>query len=297
MWRDGELIPFGDATIHVLSHAAHRGSEVFDVLRVIRNDSGAAAIGLREHVARFDRSMRLMGMDTPYDLGTIEAAVAETVVANPGAEYVKLVAAWAEVAMATEPVTRRPSVLIAALPPAEPSGEVTIVEPPARVHVSDMPKMPASILPPSLKVAASYTAAVRQQLQAMAEGWDDVIFRTIEGKLAEASTQALLVVKDNRIAGPPFDVVLDSITRRLLIDVAQHEGLTVEGRDIHWDQVTDADELILTSTTHLVRPVGQLDEVEFTAPGPIANQLGAALKLLLAGSHPLSNRWLTPIGG
>ena len=292
MWRDGEMIPFAEATIHVLSHAAHRGSEVFDVLRVVHNEQGPAAVGLREHVARFDRSMQLMGMDTPYDLGTVETAVAETVKANPGTVFVKLVAVWAEVAMATEPESRRPSVLIAALPAANAD---VILQEPARIHISDMPKTPVSILPPSLKVAASYTAGVRQQLSAMAEGWDDVIFRSTEGRLAEATTQAMLVVQGGRIAAPPFDIVLDSITRRMLFDLAQLQGLTVESRDVHWDEVTGADELILTSTTQLVRPVGQLDDVDFDAPGPVAKQLSQAVTDLIAGNHELSSRWLTPL--
>ena len=292
MWRDGELIPFADATIHVLSHAAHRGSEVFDVLRIVYNDDEPAALGLRPHVARFDRSMQLMGMETPYELKTVEEAVADTVAANPGARIVKLVAAWADVAMATVPTSRRPSVLVAALP-----AEVddSVLSPSARIQTAPMPKLPASILPPSLKVAASYTAGLRQQLAVRNGDVDDVIFRTMEGRLAEATTQALLVVRGHHILAPTFDTVLDSITRRLLFDLAPAQDLTVGIRDVHWDEVTSADELILTSTTHLVRPIGRLDDRTLEAPGPIARQLAADVEALIAGHHELSDRWLTPL--
>ncbi|MCP3987475.1 MAG: hypothetical protein GY724_00235 [Actinomycetia bacterium] len=292
IWRDGELIPFADATVHVLSHAAHRGSEVFDVLRVYDTGSGPAALGLRPHVARFDRSMQMMGMETPYDVATLEKAVVETVLANPGSSFVKLIGAWAEVAMSTAPESTRPSVLVAALPSDQSNDPLSES---VRIHTAEMPKIPASVLPPSLKVAASYTPALRHQLQATAEGWDDVIFRSTEGRLAEATTQAMLVVKGERIAGPPLDTVLDSITRRLVLDVAQLLDLTVEARDVYWDQVTGADELIMTSTTHLVRPVSQLDDVKFEAPGPVARQLGEALSELIAGRHQLSDRWLSPL--
>jgi branched-chain amino acid aminotransferase len=292
MWRDGELIPFAEATVHVLSHAAHRGSEVFDVLRVYHTADGPAALGLRPHVARFDRSMQMMGMESPYDVGTLEKAVAETVLANPGSRFVKLVGVWDEVAMATEPESRRPSVLIAALPSDDSDDPLSK---PVRIQTAEMPKIPASVLPPTLKVAASYTPGLRHQLEAMDKGWDDVIFRTIDGGLAEATTKAVLVVKEERIAGPSLDTVLDSITRRLLLDVAQLLDLTVEARDIHWDQVTDADELIMTSTTHLVLPVGQLDEIQLEAPGPVAVRLGEALTELIAGRHQLSERWLSPL--
>jgi branched-chain amino acid aminotransferase len=293
MWRDGELIPFAEATVHVLSHAAHRGSEVFDVLRVVDSKGVPNALGLRPHVARFDRSMQLMGMETPYDLGILEAAVADTVGANPGSAYVKLVAVWAEVAMSTEPESRRPSVLIAALP--GPGAAEIMAGPPVRIHTAEMPKMPAVVLPPSLKVAASYTAALRHQLPALAEGWDDVIFRSTDGMLAEATTKAMLVVNGDRVLAPPFDTVLDSITRRLLLDLVPFQDLATEVRDVAWDEVIEADELILTSTTGLVVPVGQLDDVKLDAPGPVAQGLIGAVTDLIAGDHPLSDRWLAPL--
>lgn len=295
MWRDGELIPFAEATIHVLSHAAHRGSEVFDVLRVVDRDGVPCALGLRPHVARFDRSMQLMGMETPYDIGALEAAVAQTVAANPGAAWVKLVAVWAEVALATEPATRRPSVLISAQPAEGDTANEVIAPTPYRITAADMPKIPASVLPPSVKVAASYLPALRHQLPAQAEGWDDVIFRTVKGKLAEGVTKAVLVVSGDRILAPPLDTVLDSITRRLLLDLVAFQDLAVDVRDVHWDEVTGADELLMTSTTGLVVPVAQLDEVSFDAPGPVAKALAAALTELIAGTHPLSERWLTPL--
>lgn len=293
VWRDGSMIPFAEATIHVLSHAAHRGSEVFDVLRVVDTPSGPAALGLRQHVTRFDRSMQMMGMETPYDLGSIEQAVSETVLANPGARFVKLVASWAEVAMSTTPVSRRPSIVVAAL---EAEREQDVLSAPARLKTSTMPKLPASVLPPSLKVAAAYTGGLRQQLDAFDQGFDDVIFRTEAGRLAEATTLSLLVVLGDRIIGPPFDSVLDGITRRLLIDLAPSHDLNVQTRDVYWDEVTDADELIMTSTAHLVRPVGALDDQDFDAPGPVASHLAEDVRELINGDHPLSPRWLTPIG-
>lgn len=292
MWRDGALIPFNEATVHVLSHAAHRGSEVFDVLRVVSNVDGTAALGLRRHVARFDRSMQLMGMETPYDLGTIERAVAETVAANDDVVYVKLVAVWAEVAMGTEPVSRRPSVMVAAVQADD--GDVVMQEP-ARIRTSSMPKMPASILPPTLKVAAGYTAGLRRQLDAFEAGFDDVIFRSTAGRLAEATSQSLLVVLGDKIIGPPFDTVLDGITRRLLLDLAQLHDLSVQVRDVYWDEVTSADELIFTSTTNLVRPIAQLDDQVLEAPGNVAKLLAEGVEAVIAGRHALSEHWLTPL--
>ncbi|MEM9132963.1 MAG: aminotransferase class IV [Actinomycetota bacterium] len=290
VWRDGELIPFADATVHVLSHAAHRGTEVFDVLRVVATGSGPVALGLREHVARFDRSMQLMGMTSPYSVAAIEEAVAKTVAANPGADVVKLVAAWTEIALSTEPVSLVPSVVVT----ARPGIPTDILQPVARVASSEMPKMPAEILPPSLKVAAAYTPGVRRQLD-LADDVDDVLFRTLDGRLAEATTQSMLVVAGDRLLAPSLDRVLDGITRRLLTELAPDVGLAVEVRDVHWDEVQGADELILTSTNNVIRPVSALDDVSYAAPGPMATALAGQVEALFAGEHALSGRWLTPL--
>ncbi len=294
IWRDGEMIPYAEATIHVLSHAAHRGSEVFDVLRVLDTPSGPSAVGLRPHVARFDHSMELMGMDPAFDVGALEQAVAQTVLANPGSSTVKLVASWTDVAPSTRPLTRRPTMYVAALPNYARAVELGDA---IKIKTSTMPKMPASVLPPSLKVAASYTPAIRHQMEAAEEGYDDVLFLTAAGKLAEAATQSMLVVNDGRILAPPLDSVLDGITRRLLLDLAEHDQVPISVRDVHWDEVTGASELIFNSTSVFVRPVGRLDDHEFVAPGPMAERLHQQLEAMVAGQHPLAARWLTPLKG
>ncbi len=297
MWRDGELIAYADATIHVLSHAAHRGTEVFDVLRVLNSDDGPMAVGLRPHVARFDRSMDLMGMERPFDIGTLERAVATTVLANPGSETVKLVAAWADVSSTSRPAQPVPTVFVAALPPTTPEpGDAARAAGGVRLRTAVMPKMPASILPPSLKVAAAYAPGVRQQIEAEADGFDDVIFQTVDGKrLAEATTQSLFAVTGGRMHAPMLDTVLDGITRRLLIDLAIDDGIVVDVSDVSWEEVLEADELILTSTNKFVRPVAALDDRTYEAPGPIATRLAALVDDVASGAHPLASRWLTPL--
>ncbi|MGF1595879.1 MAG: aminotransferase class IV [Acidimicrobiales bacterium] len=292
IWRNGQLIPSVEATIHVLSHAAHRGSEVFDVLRVLPGDGGPVAVGLRAHVARFDRSMELMSMASPYDVATLERAVAETVAANPGATTVKLVAAWSEIAPTSRPLSLVPSIYVAALvdrtDPISPREPIDVV-------TSDMPKIPAAVLPPGLKVAASYTPGLRQQLAADRAGHDEVIFGTMEGTLAEATTQSLLVVRHGRVLAPSLDHVLDGITRRMLVDLITSDGVVVDVRDVGWDDVAAADELILTSSNRFLTPVGRLDGRVLDAPGPVSERLAALVADLAAGTHPLSGRWLTPL--
>lgn len=295
MWIDGKMLPSSEATVHVLSHGMQRGSTVFDVLKVVPAVDGASAFGLREHVARFSRSMDLMGMKSPFGIGELEQGVSDAVAANPGSTVVKLAAAWVEVPLRSLPVSVVPTVFIAALggtgEVVDPGGAKSVVS----VRSATAPKMPANILPPSLKVAASYTVGVRERLGAVAAGFDDVVFRTVDGDLAEGTTQSLFVIRANEIVVPPLDSVLDGITRRAVLDVARHQRHVVHTRHVPWDEVVAADELFLSSTNTPVLPVERLDDQRYLAPGPVSMALDEAMAELLAGRHELSARWLTPL--
>ncbi len=292
IWIDGTLRPTAEATVHVLSHAVQRGSTVFDVLRVCETPDGPAAFGLREHMARFDRSMHLMGMTPAFGLGQLERAVAETTLANPGANLVKVTAAWVSAPVSTIPDTTDPQLVIAALtvPLVDP-----LEAPSVRAKVATATKLPPEVLPPGLKVAAAYTYGIRQKMMAHQEGFDEIILRTPSGDLAESVSQSLFVVKGDLLVVPPLDVVLDGITRRMVLDMAHHLGFHSQVRAVTWDEVETADELFLSSTTNPVQPVRELDGRVLAAPGPHTRRLAAEASELLAGRHRLSPKWLTPL--
>lgn len=299
VWADGAIVPFEDATIHVLSHATQRGSAVFDVIKVVTVTNPHTsveepfAIGLAEHVARFMGSMDLMGMTCPYSADTLADAVSATVDATPGCGVVKLVAAWSEIPLRTLPVGLDPRVWVAAMTPTPASDTSHHDELAVRLRTASGPKIPASILPPELKVAASYTAGVRERMAAVAEGFDDVLFRQVDGTLGEGTTQSAVVICGNTVLVPPLDFVLDSITRRMMLDVARYLGLEVSVRPIGWHEVTGADEIFMCSSNFLALPVSALDDIDFDTPGPVTKRLLDAGNDVLRGTHELSDRWLT----
>ena len=94
---------------------------------------------------------------------------------------------------------------------------------------------------------------------------------------------------------PPLDNVLDGVTRRLVLDIAHHQGIPVEVRAVRWDEVRSADELLLVSTSNVVVPISDLDDVSLSAPGPITESLATIARELLAGDHSLSDKWLTKL--
>ncbi len=312
IWRDGELIPFAEATTHVLSHMAARGSQIFDVLLVVGDSGesgGPAALGLREHVTRFIRSADTMGMEQLPDVSALEAAVATVVMTNldqantdlsgTGPLVVKLVASWDEPSLTVAPASRIPRVYVTATalgPAGDGKDRYREIPEPISVRTAAMPKIPASVLPPSMKVAAGYTPGLRHHISAADEGFDQVVFRTIDGgDLAESVTSSVFVVGDGRIAVPPVDTVLDGITRRAVLDVADHAGIPYTVRPVAWSEVESADELFMSSTIRMVSPVGRLDDTILEAPGPVTKRLATDMGQLLAGEHPMSGRWMTPL--
>lgn len=309
VWRSGELIPFADATTHVLSHMSARGSQIFDVLPVVGDAGNPTALGLREHVTRFVRSAETMGMELVLDVAGIERAVARTVLENlavadldiseAGPLVVKLIAAWDGMSQTVVPATRTAAVYITVTPLGSGGGgldQFGSLPSPIAVRTAAMPKIPASVLPPSMKVAAGYTPGLRHHLLAADEGFDQVVFRTLDGgDLAESVTSSVFVVADGRIAVPPVDTVLDGITRRALLDVAEHAAIPYTVRAVAWDEVDTADEVFLASSMRLVTPVGRLDDRHLDAPGPVTTALAEEMGRLLTGEHPLSRRWMTPL--
>jgi branched-chain amino acid aminotransferase len=285
---------------------AARGSQVFDVLLAVDTEDGYSGIGLREHVVRFCRSAEMMGMEQRWSPGEIEAAIAATVAANFGplalddgqptrnTLVIKIIAAWVEDAMGLMPARLEPTTYVTAWA-KDGSDPAQALMKPAAVKSSSIPKIPAELLPPSLKVAAGYTPGFRAHLAAEAEGFDQVVFKTLSGDLAESTTSSLLLVSGGRVIAPPLDTVLDGITRRLVLDAAQSLELPVDVRAVRWDEVTAADELFLSSTNQPVVPVHRLDDRSLDAPGPITTRLAEETAEIYHGRHRLSARWLTPL--
>lgn len=273
-----------------LSHAVQRGSTVFDVIRVCPTAAGPAILGLRPHMARFERSMDLMGMTPAHTLAELEEAVVATVRENPGADLVKVSALWTSTPFSTLPDSTTPVIMVAAL-------TVGLADPaatkPITVAWATVPKLPPEVLPPGLKVAASYTYGLRDKLAAVEAGADEIILRTQDGDLAEAVSQSVFLVRDASIVVPPLDVVLDGITRRLVLEVAHHLGHHSSTRAIDAEELVEADELFLCSTTSPVLPVAALAGTSYDAPGPLSQELIRETIAVMAGTHPLSSRWLT----
>ncbi len=299
IWVAGELRPWHDVNMHVLSQSAQRGSLVFDVMSCHWLAAGPAVFGLTPHVERFLNSARLSGMALPLDLAGISAAIGDTVRANPGAEIVKMSAYHAGVSLDVLPRDPEATIAIAAFsvrdiyPGAGSPGRPS----PAALQIADTRKMPPWVMSPQAKLAAGYLYTAVAKAEAREKGFDDVLLLDERGELAESSTQSFLLVESGTLLAPGYDYVLRGVTRRALIDLARDEDIPVREEVLPRDLLERADEALLCGTTINVWPVARIDELRLPAPcpGPVTQRLAQRLDALLAGTDPLCARWIEPL--
>ncbi len=297
VWRNGSLVPFADATTHVLSHMVACGSQVLEQVAVVFQADQASAVGLRNRVARFLRAAEALGM---ADVGTqqqLEAAVAQAVFANRSTVshhannnsplIVKLVAGWTGETLSLAPMSPRPSVWVF---PLAHLGSVGLADLPR-------PAKARSMTCPS-GASASLTGAclsdlVRPQIEAGLAGFDHLVLRSSEDLLAESPINEVVVVSDGRLVMLPAPSRQDGLGRRLIADLALAEGIEVERRQLAWDEILGADEVFLCSATRPIQTLDQIDDQKYGAPSDLLTSLSTALDVLFKGDHELGGRWLS----
>jgi branched-chain amino acid aminotransferase len=298
---DGSLIPWSEATVHVLSHSHQRGSLVFDYLSVHETPRGAAVFRLREHVERFLTSLELVGLPRPLERGPLEAAVAETVRANPGAHSVKMSAYLASVEVDVVPMDEHVTVAIAAYDPFEdvirrnpgtyPMREVL------KIWVEkDRRNRRADIVSPQAKVSANYVSPMTAKWAARRAGYDEILLIDEEGFVAEGPTTNVFLVDGNgALRTPPEDKVLLGVTRRSVIEIAKHDSLACSESRVRPEELNEAAEVFLTGTTAGVWPVGSIDgnDVGDGKPGPVTQRLRERFQQVVSGGDPAFDAWLT----
>ena len=260
IWFDGELIPWRQATIHILSHALHYASSVFEGER----SYGGKIFKLTEHSERFRFSAETLGFELPYSVAEIDAACIETCEANGIVDgYVRPVAWRGSEMMGVSAQETRIHVAIAAWAwPSYFSPEARMKG--IRLKTSEWRRPSPETAPVKAKAAGLYMICTLSKHAAEAEGYDDCLMLDWRGRVAEATgANIFLVFGDGKLHTPTPDCFLDGITRRTVIDLAAQRGIEVVERTIMPDELKDATEIFLTGTAAEVTPVGGIDDLKF----------------------------------
>jgi len=300
LWLDGTMTRWSEATMSVLSHAAQRGSLVFDVGALRTAPDGRRLLFRpREHIARLLRSAALVGLDPGHDAEALLAATRATARADAASSAL---VRWSAFVRSPEPdVVPRAgapaSTAIAVIGTEDyaRAGEAAPKRPAAvRVAISrDVRKAGPDVLPPQAKVAASYLGPMLAKRRALAAGFDEVVLLDGDGHVAEAPTANVFAVVDGALVTPPLGRVLDSITRDTVIAIARAEGIPAREALMTPEELAGADEAFLTATSLPVQPIVSVDgrAMRAGAPGPLTARVQLAVAACERGEDPRFARW------
>ena len=300
IWRDGELVPWQDATVHVLSQSLQRGSLAFDYLSVYQAKRGTAMFRLRDHIERLVRTCRLVGLPLGYRVDELVDACVSTVRHNAGATSVKISVLIPSIEADVVPQDPRVAVFIAAYDNAAD----IIARNPGEFHrrpqlslkiERDKSGRREDILPPQAKVAANYTAAMTAKWRARTEDFDDVVLLDEHGLVTEAPTTNLFIVATNgELATPPAAKVLLGVTRDSILALAPTIGRNCAQRDISVAELATAQEVFLSGTSVGVWPVVKIDgqAVGHGQVGVVTTQLRDKYRRVVRGEEPDFEHWL-----
>lgn len=297
VYLGGEYRPWDEANVHIMSHSFGRGSAIFEVIAFSDTPAGPAVFRLDEHVARFFRSASLLGLEPPLTPGELQEAVLQTVKRSAlRAGLIKMFGFSPEISSGVLPPPGPFRVAVFAFPREEAqggkresaSGTVTACVPQWR-------RLDPQTVPIEAKVAANYVNGMVARAEAQKRGFDYAVLLDTKGFLAEGSTESLFLVREGRLLTPSLGTVLQSITRKSLLTVAEAMGLeTVTGR-LSPVLLEEAEELFLSSTSARVAPIGRMDErILSEAPGVVTRRLAERIEAITAGRDEQFRGWLFP---
>jgi branched-chain amino acid aminotransferase len=298
IWFNGELVAWDQAQVHVLTHALHYGSSVFEGLRAYSTSRGTAVLGLELHVERLFHSCKTIHLPLRWTEPQICDAIRSTVRANKHtACYIRPLVYRGYGALGVWPEECPIEMAIATFAWERAMGD-TALEKGIDVGVSSWRRMAPNTLPAMAKSAGNYVNSALAVLEARRHGYADCIVLDVDGFASEGSGQNLFVVRDGKLLTPPIGAsILPGITRRCVIHLAHDLALPVVEQRIPREMLYSADEIFLTGTVAEITPVKSVDAkpVGTGARGPVTERVQRRYFSVLRGELDDRHGWLTMV--
>jgi branched-chain amino acid aminotransferase len=299
IWFDGELIPWEQANVHVLTHTLHYGLGVFEGIRCYKLRDGRSAIfRLEEHIRRLFDSAHICMLPMPYSKEQLTEACIATVRENGLDEcYLRPIAFMGSGEMGLGARSNPTHVAVVAWRWGAYLGEEGLKRG-IRAKVSSFQRAAVNTLMSKGKINGHYVNSILAKREVQAIGYDEAIMLDTQGYVSEASGENIFVVRDGEVATPPMGAsILAGITRSSVIEVMRGIGLTVHERLISRDELYIADEVFMVGTAAEVTPVRELDDrrIGIGSRGPITEQVQGAYFDAVRGVNAPNQNWLTII--
>jgi len=298
IWMNGEFVAWEDAKVHVLTHALHYGTGVFEGMRCYDSEIGPAVFRHRDHLTRLGRSAELYYMPTPYDVETLRAATLELIGRNGLRScYVRPIMFRGYGQMGLNPLDAPVDVSIAVWEWGAylgDEGKQTGI----RTKVSSWRRISPQSLIPAAKASGQYLNSVLAKIESTKAGYEEAILLDDHGHVCEGSGENIFVVWEGRIiTPPPAASILDGITRKSAIQIATDLGFEVIERDIARAELYTADEVYMTGTAAELVPVREVDDhtIGDGMPGEVTRAVQSAFEDALHGRSERYREWLDPV--
>jgi branched chain amino acid aminotransferase apoenzyme (EC 2.6.1.42) len=296
IWMNGKLVPFKDAKVHVLTHALHYSTSIFEGIRCYNTPNGSAVFRLPEHVDRLFKSAKLYSMKMQFTKKEISEGILKTVKASGLKEaYIRPLAYYGYGTMGLTPTTNKVDMSISCWEwkmGESKAGKFSG----AKCKVSSWIKIDSRSQPMQAKAASNYANASLARMEALDNGYDEAIMLNSQGKVAEGSAENIFIIKDDIIQTPPLSAGgLEGITRDSIIQIIEENSGFVIEQDLERDDLYNADEIFMTGTAAEVKSVTQIDKVKIGTGkmGSVTKALQKSFTDVVMGKDERFLPWLT----
>ena len=295
IWYDGKLVPWREATTHVLTYTLHYGVGCFEGVRAYATPKGTAIFRLQDHTQRLFNSAKILGMPMPWTLEQINAAQLEVLRANKLKEaYLRPMVFYGAEGMGLRASGLKTHLIIAAWTWGAYLGAENM-ERGIRVKTSSFSRHYVNAALCRAKANANYLNASMALNEVLKDGYDEALMLDPDGFVAEGSAENIFLVQNGVISTPDATSALDGITRRTVMQLAQEFGYKVVERRITRDELYICDEAFFTGTAAEVTPIREVDNrpVGQGSRGPITEKLQKAYLAAVKGESPQHTGWLS----
>ena len=297
IWLDGEMVPWREATTHVLTHTLHYGMGVFEGVRAYQGERGTAIFRLQEHTDRLFNSAHILGMQIPFDRDAISEAQRAAVRENGlDSAYIRPMCFYGSEGMGLRADNLQVHCMVAAWSWGSYLGEENMRSG-IRIQVSSFTRHHVNITMCRAKANGNYMNSMLALREALECGYDEALLLDAEGYVMEGSGENIFIVRDGVLYTPDLTSALDGITRKTVIALAEEIGLKVIEKRITRDEVYIADEAFFTGTAAEVTPIREVDRRTIGAGGrgPITERLQTLYFDQVHGRRDTHSEWLTSV--
>ncbi len=297
IWKDGKLVDWRDANLHMLTHSLHYGMAVFEGVRAYKTTDGTAIFRLKEHTQRLYNSAKIFQMAIPYDMETLMEAQKEVVRANNLESCYLRPLVW--IGSEKMGVSARGNTIhvgIAAWPWGAYLGEDGLKRG-IRVKTSSFTRHHVNVSMVRAKASGYYINSILANQEVTAEGYDEALLLDTDGYVSEGAGENVFLIRNGKLYTPDLASCLDGITRDAVLTMARDLGIDVIEKRITRDELYCADEAFFTGTAAEVTPIRELDnrQIGIGSRGPVTEKLQSLFFDVVAGKAPQYQHWLTRV--